>query len=80
MTSPFRALRLGHGANCSSVGSAVDLLYATATAGAIVFTAVAAALASEGVTVVGRRTARDDEGRRDDGHSDHASAPPGDRT
>ncbi|HEY4013105.1 MAG TPA: hypothetical protein VGM06_07190 [Polyangiaceae bacterium] len=41
------AVRVGHGANCSSVGSVVDTLFATAAVAAAVFAAVAGALASE---------------------------------
>jgi hypothetical protein len=48
-------VRLGHGANCSSVGSVIDTLFATAVVGAAVFAAVSAALRSEEVRVVGRR-------------------------
>jgi hypothetical protein len=48
-------VRLGHGANCSSIGSVVDTLFATAVVGAAVFAAVAAALKSEDVRVVARR-------------------------
>jgi hypothetical protein len=48
-----RAVRVGHGANCSSIGSVIDTLFATATAGAAVFAAVVAALKSEGVRVAG---------------------------
>jgi hypothetical protein len=46
-------IRLGHGANCSSIGSVIDTLFATATLGAAVFAAVVAALEREPVTVVG---------------------------
>jgi hypothetical protein len=53
-----RVVRAGHGANCSSIGSVIDTLFATATLGAAVFAAVTAALAREEVRVVGRR---DDE-------------------
>ena len=42
-----RAVRLGHGANCSSIGSVLDLLFASAAVGAAVFAAAAAALASD---------------------------------
>jgi hypothetical protein len=45
-------LRSGHGANCSSIGSVIDTLFATATVGAAVFAAVVAALRSEEVRVV----------------------------
>jgi hypothetical protein len=44
-----RRVRLGHGANCSSIGSVVDTLFATATVGAAVFAAMVAALAREPV-------------------------------
>ena len=37
-------VRLGYGANCSSVGSVVDTLFATAAVGAAVFAAIVAAL------------------------------------
>ncbi len=47
-----RQVRLGHGANCSSIGSVVDTLFATAAVGAAVFAAVVAALGSEPVRVV----------------------------
>jgi hypothetical protein len=47
-------VRVGHGANCSSVGSVIDTLFATATLGAAVFAAVVAALKSEEVRVAGR--------------------------
>ena len=46
-----RAVRAGHGANCSSIGSVVDILFAAATVGTALFAAVAAALASEPVRV-----------------------------
>ncbi len=48
-----RAVREGHGANCSSIGSVIDTLFATAVVGGAVFTAVAAALAREKVVIVG---------------------------
>jgi hypothetical protein len=47
-------VRLGHGANCSSIGSVVDTLFATAAVGAAVFAAVVAALGNEPVRVVRR--------------------------
>lgn len=46
-----RRVRLGHGANCSSIGSVVDTLFATAAVGAAVFAAIVAALAQEPVKV-----------------------------
>ena len=45
-------VRTGHGANCSSIGSVIDTLFATATVGAAVFAAVVAALKREDVKVV----------------------------
>jgi hypothetical protein len=48
----IRAARLGHAANCSSIGSVIDTLFATAVVGGAVFTAIAAALAREEVTEV----------------------------
>ncbi|MBX3228148.1 MAG: hypothetical protein KIT84_27015 [Labilithrix sp.] len=42
-----RAVRLGHGANCSSIGSVVDTLFVTAAVGGAVFAAVCAALEEE---------------------------------
>ncbi len=46
-------VRAGHGANCSSIGSVIDTLFATATLGAALFAAVVAALAKEEVKIVG---------------------------
>jgi hypothetical protein len=54
-------VRLGHGANCSSVGSVVDTLFATAVVGAAVFAAVVAALEREDVRVVGRKASSPNE-------------------
>ena len=47
-------VREGHGANCSSIGSVIDTLFATATVGAAVFAAVVAALKREPVKVAGK--------------------------
>jgi hypothetical protein len=49
-----RQVRVGHGANCSSIGSVIDTLFATATVGAAVFAAVVAALRTEEVRVAGK--------------------------
>jgi hypothetical protein len=46
-----RIVRTGHGANCSSIGSVVDTLFATAAVGAAVFAAVVAALKREDVHI-----------------------------
>jgi hypothetical protein len=51
-----RAIREGHGANCSSIGSVIDTIFATAVLGGAVFAAVVASLGREGpetVRVVG---------------------------
>jgi hypothetical protein len=50
--------RLGHGANCSSIGSVVDTLFVAAAVGTAVFAALAAALATEEVRVVGEDAGR----------------------
>lgn len=49
----LRVVRAGHGANCSSIGSVIDTLFATATAGAALFAAVLVALRSEEARVTG---------------------------
>lgn len=59
-----RAVRLGHGANCSSVGSVVDTLFVTAVVGGAIFAAICAAMADEPIRVVGDD---DGEAERDDG-------------
>jgi len=43
----MRVVRLGHGANCSSIGSVVDTLFASAVVGSAILTAIAAAVARE---------------------------------
>jgi hypothetical protein len=49
----IRAVREGHGANCSSIGSVIDTLFATAVVGGALLAAIAAALAREDAKVVG---------------------------
>jgi hypothetical protein len=49
----IRALRPGHGANCSSIGSVVDTLFVTALLGGALFAAVVGALAREPIEVIG---------------------------
>ncbi len=53
----LRAVRLGHGANCSSVGSVIDTLFVSAAVGGAIFAAVCAALrdGARDVRVVGER-------------------------
>jgi hypothetical protein len=65
-------VRTGHGANCSSVGSVVDTLFASAAVGSALFAAIVAALQSEPVRVVGRG-AKEAEG---DAASQVGSTPP----
>jgi hypothetical protein len=50
-----RATRLGHGANCSSIGSVVDTLFASAVIGSAILGAVLAAMKKEPITVVGHQ-------------------------
>jgi hypothetical protein len=52
-----RVVRVGHGANCSSVGSVVDTLFLGAAVGGAILAAVCAAMKAEGVTVVGQARA-----------------------
>jgi len=44
-------VRAGHGANCSSIGSVIDLLFATATVGGALYAALSATLADEASTL-----------------------------
>ena len=46
-------MRLGHGANCSSVGSVIDTLFLGAVAGGAIFAAVCAAVEEENVEAAG---------------------------
>jgi hypothetical protein len=69
-----KALRLGHGANCSSIGSVIDTLFVGALVGGAIFAAVAAALAAEEVTVVGGKPPREGESR-EDGKTGRADGP-----
>ena len=51
------AVREGHGANCSSIGSVIDTLFASAVIGGAVFAAVLAAMKKEPIAVVSPRAA-----------------------
>ena len=62
----MRSVRLGHGANCSSVGSVIDTLFLGATLGGVVFAAVCAAMKVESITVVGARTSAGAPAKPDD--------------
>lgn len=46
-------VRLGHGANCSSIGAVIDTLFVGAVVGTAIFAAVAAAMEREPVEIVG---------------------------
>ncbi len=48
----LRAVRLGHGANCSSIGSVVDTLFVSAAVSGAIFAAICAAMKDEPVRVV----------------------------
>ena len=60
-----RVVRIGHGANCSSVGSVIDTLFASAVVGGAIFAAIAAALGKENVTIVGEKPANAKTGEPD---------------
>ena len=47
LAKSMRTVRVGHGANCSSVGSVIDTLFLSAAVGGAIFAAVAAVLAKE---------------------------------
>ncbi|MDB4936120.1 MAG: hypothetical protein JWP87_3092, partial [Labilithrix sp.] len=68
-----RAIRVGHGANCSSVGSVIDTLFLGATVGGAILAAVCAAMRVEGVTVVGNG-ARVKRVESEDAHDDDEAA------
>lgn len=69
-----RAVRLGHGANCSSVGSVIDTLFVSAAVGGAIFAAVCAAMKQEPVRIVGdaARGARDGSAEDAEASSDDA--------
>lgn len=59
-----RVVRIGHGGNCSSVGSVVDTLFVAAAVGGAVMAAVMAAMTKESkekVRVVGGKRERGNE-------------------
>jgi len=64
--SHLRAARIGHGANCSSVGSVVDTLFLSAALGGAMFAALCAAMQSEPVRVVGAKEKDDTKSDEDD--------------
>ena len=49
------AIRRGPGANCSSIGSVVDLLFGAAVVSSLVYAAVVASLGDRPMREVGRR-------------------------
>jgi hypothetical protein len=59
-------VRRGPGANCSSIGSAVELLFLSATVGAAVLAAIAAAVAPEEPSNEGTGAARTSDEPRED--------------
>lgn len=58
-----RVVRVGHGGNCSSVGSVVDTLFLGAAAGGALLAALCAAMQEETVTVVGESHAASPDGK-----------------
>jgi hypothetical protein len=48
-----RVIRLGHGANCSSIGSVIDTLFVAAVVSGAIFAVVLAAMKEEDVRVIG---------------------------
>ena len=58
-------IRAGPGANCSSIGSAVDILFAAAVAGGVVFV-VASALVKLGVASPSKRGPGSNDGEKGD--------------
>jgi hypothetical protein len=65
----IRRVRVGHGANCSSVGSVIDVLFATAVTGTALFAAVAAALERE------RRSSEGEDRRKEVAFATSRDAP-----
>lgn len=65
----LRRVRLGHGANCSSVGSVVDTLFVAAAVSGAILAAVCAAMNGEPVRVV----STDDDSDADDAREEDAS-------
>ena len=72
----MRAVRVGHGANCSSVGSVVDTLFATAVVGGALLAAIAAALSREPIRVVGENEARAEPAEREEREPPDEETPP----
>jgi hypothetical protein len=62
----IKKVRLGHGANCSSIGSVVDTLFVSAVVGGAVFAAVMAAMKAEPVRLVGSSSSADEEEEEED--------------
>jgi hypothetical protein len=58
LASSIRVVRLGHGANCSSIGSVVDTLFVTSLLGGALFAACVGALGKEPVEVIGEGSAK----------------------
>ncbi len=52
-TTPPNVVRIGHGANCSSIGSAVDVLFASSVVATAILAAVMSSLEREAVELAG---------------------------
>jgi hypothetical protein len=61
LPSSIRVVRLGHGANCSSIGSVVDTLFVTSLLGGALFAACVGALGKEPVEVIGEGSSKEKE-------------------
>jgi hypothetical protein len=60
------AVRAGPGANCSSIGSVVDMLFAAAVLSGVVYAGVVASLADREFEQVGRGGRREGDAREGD--------------
>lgn len=67
------AVRAGPGANCSSIGSVVDMLFAAAVAAGVVYVGVAASLGDRALEQVGE----DERTRRNPDHDSDDDLPHG---
>ena len=72
----MRVVRLGHGANCSSVGSVVDTLFLSAVCGGAILAAICAAMRSESITITGPGAGNDGSGTGGSTEARPDAAPP----
>jgi hypothetical protein len=62
----IRTVRIGHGANCSSVGSVIDTLFLASAVGGAIFAAVCAALRDEPARIAGAQPGEDAQPEREE--------------